>query len=136
MGELEVARLEKLQLALLTKHDMEMHLSHRISRRNKAAADSTLLSLSHHFPALAVDWQRGNTFSSFPFIFLCSSVHSFYHITSYDKSGTKAHRISLRSFTECNMSEVCLRALLLHDLGLSRDPENLVLLLEEHRHPD
>lgn len=80
--------------------------SHRISKKNKVAADSTLLLLSHHFPALVVDWQRGNTFSAFPFIFLCSSVHSFYHITSYEKGGTKAHHISLRSFLQ---GVTCLR---------------------------
>lgn len=33
---------------------------------------------------------------------------------------------------ECNVSG--LRALLLRDLELSRDPENLVLLLKDHRH--
>ena len=115
---------------------MEKHLSHRISRRNKAAVDSTLLLLSHHFPALVADWQRGNTFSAFSFILLCSSVHSFQHVTSYEKDDTKACHISLHSFTECNMSDVCLRALLLRDLGLSRDLENLVLLLEVHRHQD
>ena len=93
------------------------------------------LLLSHHIPALVVDWQWGNTFSAFSFI-SCSSVRSFYHITFYERYGKKAHHISLHSSTECNKSEVCLRALLLYDLGLSRDPEKVVFLLKEHRNQD
>lgn len=46
MEELDGEGLEKFHLLFYLQHDKEEHLSHRISRRNKAAVDSTLLL--HH----------------------------------------------------------------------------------------
>lgn len=90
MGELEVSRLEKLQFALLTTTRYgEAPQPQDFQKKQGSSEQWTLLLLSRNFSALVEDWQKGNTFSAFSFIFLCSSVHSFYHVTSYEKDGTK-----------------------------------------------
>lgn len=103
MGELEVARQEKLQLGLLTT--TWYGEAQDLQKKQGSSGQYTSLTFTPFSCTSGRLAERGNIFSAFSFIFLRSSVHPFYHVTSMKRM---AQRLTIFSCTVL-WSVTCLR---------------------------